>query len=162
MKIPQKEIDWAIQVAEKLPDKFQQSGFSELLRYALSQIDDEHPQKKPVQKVIVKLPVTKVSHDFPDLHRLAKEGNRDQHVAWAVAELFTREEEVNNISIRQIIKDHLAINPPSRQNTNRSLRNLTPKFIVRTKNGRKYHYAPATSFSQIFVGLKEDQNGDTK
>jgi hypothetical protein len=164
MKVPQKEIDWAVQVAEKLPDKFQQSGFSELLHYALFKMEDEvgSHQNKSVQKLIMKLPVTDVSADFPDLHRLAKKGNRDQHVAWAVAELYMREEEVNNNSIRQIIKEHLAITPPSRQNTNRSLRNLTPKFILRTKNGRKYAYAPTPKFTEIFVDLKEDKNGDSK
>jgi len=156
MKIPQKEIDWAVQVAEKVPEKYQQSAFSELLRHALSQMDgEEDGLKKAIKKTIVKSPITDVSGDFPDLHLLATQGNRDQHVAWAVAELYLREEDVNNNSIRKIIKEQLAITPPARQNTNRSLRNLTPKYIARTKIGRKYQYAPAIKFTEIFNGLED-------
>ncbi len=157
MKNPQKEIDWAIEIAEKLPDKFQQPAFSELLRYALFHSEKEKElEEKPKGKLQQKLPEKVSSDGFPDLDLLAKQGNRDQHVAWAVAELHLNNEEVNNQTIRKVIREKLAITPPIRQNTNRSLRNLTPKYITRTKIGKKYHYEPSANFLEIFDNLGEE------
>jgi len=157
MKNPQKEIDWAIEIAEKLPEKFQQPAFSELLHYALFHSDeDEQLAKKPKDKLQPKIPDEVISDGFPDLHLLAKQGNRDQHVAWAVANLYLNKEEVNNEAIRKVIREKLAITPPGRQNTNRSLRNLTPKYITRTMVGKKYNYAPNANFLEVFSELGEE------
>ena len=63
MKNPQKEIDWAAQIAEKLPEKFQQSAFSELLRYALTHMDgDTSSQKKTSKQPILKTYFNKLSY----------------------------------------------------------------------------------------------------
>lgn len=158
MKNPQKEIDWAIGIAEKLPEKFQQTAFAELLRYALLYSDNSEPPNKQLPKKSIHQ-ITKETDfkNFSDLDLLSKKGNRDQHIAWAVAELYARNEEVNNNSIRKIIREHLAITPPARQNANRSLRNLTPKYITRTKNGRKYNYTPTEIFIDIFNDLGEEE-----
>lgn len=158
MKVPQKEIDWAIAIAEKLPEKFQQSAFSELLRFALNHDDEDEGITKRIKPNKQKLAAEDIDTSglFPDLDLLASTGNKDQHVAWAVAELHARGEDVNNEAIRKIIREHLAIAPPSRQNTNRSLRSLTPKYVTRTKMGKKYSYAPSQKISEIFNDLKDD------
>lgn len=156
MKNPQKEIDWAIKIAEKLPEKFQQPAFSELLRYALFySAREKEVEEKPKGKLQQKFSEKVTSDEFPDLGLLAKQGNRDQHVAWAVAELHLTNEEVNNQTIRKVIREKLAITPPIRQNTNRSLRNLTPRYITRTKIGKKYNYEPSENFLKIFEKLGE-------
>ena len=36
MKVPQKEIDWAIEIAEGLPERYREAAFCELLKYSLS------------------------------------------------------------------------------------------------------------------------------
>lgn len=158
MKNPQKEIDWAIGIAEKLPEKFQQSAFSELLRFALNHDDEDDSFTKKIKSNKQKLDAEEIdtSEVVPDLDLLASNGNKDQHVAWAVAELYSKGEDVNNESIRKIIRQHLAIAPPNRQNTNRSLRNLTPKYISRTKTGNKYIYVPSKRISEIFNDLKDE------
>lgn len=157
MNNPQKEINWAIEIAEKLPEKFQQSAFSELLHYALFHSDEsKRSEKKTKDKLQTKIPEKVLSDGFPDLDLLAKQGNRDQHIAWAIAELYLNNMDVNNESIRKVLREKLAITPPGRQNTNRSLRNLTPKYITRTMVGKKYNYAPSTNFLEVFNDLEEE------
>ncbi len=103
----------------------------------------------------------KLAEDVPEEYRLiahilAKKGSRDQHIAWAIAELFSRNEEANNLSIRDVIREYLAISPPGRQNTSRSLRNLTPKYVLRTKTDNKYHYIPNAQLAEIFQNLNDE------
>jgi len=161
MSDPKEAIDWSLKMVEGVPEEHRVAAFSELLRYSLS--SQSEPVNIPDQKT--NLPqkdsqlslVHDISKKLPELDLLAKKGSRDQHVAWAVAELYVRNEEVNNESIRRILKEHLAITPPARQNTNRSLRDLTPKFIIRTKVGKKYFYTPSIRLPEIFEGLEDSK-----
>jgi hypothetical protein len=155
MKDPKESIEWAMGLTKDVPEEFRVVAFAELLRYSLSLISNT-PGNSDLNKNNRPLPsLHNISNGLPDLHLLAQKGSRDQHVAWAVAELFARGEEVNNESIRRIIKEHLAITPPVRQNTNRSLRDLTPKYIIRTKVGKKYFYSPSARLLEIFEGLED-------
>jgi hypothetical protein len=155
MKNPKESIEWAIGLAKDVPEEFQVVAFAELLRYSLNLISNtlSNPDLNKNNRSLP--PLHNISNGLPDLHLLAKKGSRDQHVAWAVAELYARGEEINNESIRRIIKEYLAITPPVRQNTNRSLRDLTPKYIIRTKTGKKYFYTPSARLLEIFEGLED-------
>ncbi len=161
MKNPKDAIDWAIQVSENLPEKYRESAFPELLRYALASEEisksETRNAKVPLEKIVTPSPMVNVLNNLPEAHLLATKGNRDQHVAWAVAELNSRGEEAINVTIRKIIKEHLAVTPPTRQNTNRSLRNLTPKYIIRAKTGKKYHYVSSAKLAEIFKDLKDEK-----
>ena len=153
MKNPKESINWAMELAKDVPEEFRVVAFAELLRYSLSLIPNIPSGPNLTQSNHPLPPLRNISSELPDLHLLAQKGSRDQHVAWAVAELYARSEEINNESIRRIIKEHLAITPPVRQNTNRSLRDLTPKYIIRTKTGNKYFYSPSARLPEIFEGL---------
>ena len=98
-----------------------------------------------------------VMKGIPDAHLIATKGDRDQQIAWAVAELFTRGEEINNQTIREIIRIHLAITPPNEPNTSRSLQKLTPKYIMREKgeSGKAYSYSPTINLIELFDDLKD-------
>ena len=157
MKTTKEAIDFALKLAEDVPEEYRIVAFPELLRYSLSSLttissitkNSELPRNGSVS-------LDNFSNTLPDLQVLVKKGNRDQHVAWAIAELFSRNEEANNLSIREIIREHLAISPPERQNTNRSLRNLTPKYVLRTKTDNKYHYVPSAHLAEVFENLKDE------
>lgn len=155
MKNPRESIEWAMGLAKGVPEEFRIVAFSELLRYSLNLISNTSSNPDVIKNNRPLPPLHNISDGLPDLHLLAQKGSRDQHVAWAVAELYARSEEINNESIRRIIREHLAITPPARQNTNRSLRDLTPKYIIRTKTGKKYFYTPSARLLEIFEGLED-------
>ena len=157
MKTPKESINWAKELAEGVQEEYRVAAFAELLRYSLN-VDAGIPDApNPPASRHPLPPLHDISNGLPDLQLLAKKGSRDQHVAWAVAELYARGEEINNESIRKIIREYLAITPPGRQNTNRSLRDLTPKNIIRTKVGKKYIYSPSAMLLDIFVGLGDEK-----
>ncbi len=157
MKTTTEAIDFALKLAEDVPEEYRLIAFPELLRYSLSSLatvssiakDSELPRNHSISS-------DNISDTLPDLHILAKKGSRDQHIAWAIAELFSRNEEANNLSIRDVIREYLAISPLGRQNTNRSLRNLTPKYVLRTKTDNKYHYIPNAQLAEIFQNLNDE------
>jgi hypothetical protein len=161
MKNIKKSIDWALKIVEEIPEKYQVSAFPHLLRFAFESLEDTDEElvfKEPKLKAPnSNSPLSEVLSKLPDAHTLATRGDRDQHVAWAIAELFSRNEEANNVSILEIIRDHLAISPPGRQNTNRSLRNLTPKYVLRTKLHNKFHYVPSAKLAEVFENLKDER-----
>ncbi len=163
MKNPKAAIDWAIELADSLPERYRELAFSELLRHALNTVSEDNVESNfgevsPKQKETPSV-LSSALKDIPDAHLVAAKGDRDQQVAWAVAELFNRGDEINNQAIREIIKTRLAISPPNEPNTSRSLQKLTPKYVMREKgeSGKAYSYLPTINLIEIFDDLKDSE-----
>lgn len=161
MNNPKVAAEWAVQMAELLPERYREAAFSVMLKFALESLDKDNFEPRGGQLSQEKTTISntnlkKIMTGIPDDEVIATKGNRDQQIAWAIAKLVSHSEEANNTTICEIIKTILAINPPTRQNTNRSLRYLVPKYVIREKkkNGRGYSYIPSVKITQIFEGLE--------
>lgn len=151
----EKKAKWAIEIAEHLPERYKDNAFRELFRLALqSSVPYDAPQTASSADPRSKL-IEQILSKTPEAYKVAEKGNRDQQVVWAVIELNRRGEGAYNESIREAIKTYLGINPPNRQNTNRAIRNLLPKYLIREKRegGKGFKYEATTNSIKIFEGI---------
>lgn len=155
-------VQWAMEIVDDLPEKYQEAAFAELLRYALSSMPGAaevdtvaDTQAKPAlylsepwqKKLISKL---------PEGYLVAK-GSRDQQTVWAVVKLLERGEEATSESVRKIIKTCLGVSPESLGNTSGRLGKLTPRHVKRKEreDGKGYAYTPTVMAFEVFEGLEE-------
>jgi len=150
-------LQWAMEIADDLPEKYQEAAFAELLRHALSSIQGAAEvdtvadiQAKPAlqKKLIGKLPKD---------YLVAGKGSRDQQTVWAVVKLLERGEEATSESVRKIIKTCLGVSPESLRNTSGRLGKLTPRHVKRKEReaGKGYAYTPTVRALEVFEGLEE-------
>jgi hypothetical protein len=157
-------VQWAMEIADNLPEQYQEAAFAELLRYALSsmpgaaEVDtvadtqakpDLHPSE-PWQKKLIS--------ELPKDYLVARKGTRDQQTAWAAIKLWEQGDEATSKTVRETIKTKLGVTPPSEDNTSNRLRQLTPKYLRREKRkkGRGYAYTPTAKALEAFEGLEEE------
>jgi len=153
-------LQWAIEIADDLPEKYQEAAFAELLRYALNSMPGAaevdtvaDTQTKPAlhlsepwqKKLIIEL---------PEGYLVAK-GSRDQQTVWAAIKLWEQGDEAMAKTVRETIKTKLGVTPESKDNTSRRLRQLTPEYLTREKKGRGYVYTPTAKALEVFEGLEE-------
>jgi len=154
--------NWAMEIAEGLPEKYQQVAFAELLRHVLksrpnpTENDTEVPSRagysQPTTPWLERL-VSELPHDY----HIAEAGTRDQQTVWAVIKLCEQGDEATSESVCEIIRASLGVTPPSPKNASGSLRRLIPKYLRREKrkNGQGYAYVPEAEALEILEGLKE-------
>lgn len=154
-------LNWAIDEAEKLPERYREIAFSELFQYALAHIGKEIVGEKTDDVESFNSVSTSTKFEtrdgIPEAHIISVKGKQKHHVAWAIWKINNNGEEANNKSIRDAIRDHLAVSPPNRQNTNRVLRDLTPRYVIRTKVGKEYQYKPSSKIFEAFKDLSDDK-----
>jgi hypothetical protein len=99
--------------------------------------------------------LSSVLSNLPPDHLIAENGSYDQKITWAVIRLFKDGQPAVNETIRDHIRLNLSISPPSRQNTNRSLRRLVPKYLSREPSGqgRSLTYFPKPEVLKLFKNL---------
>lgn len=93
--------------------------------------------------------------ELPEAHSVQEAGDRKQQTVWAVATLYTRDLDVTTEEIRRVIRTELGVAPQNEQNTARTLRALTPRFVMRRErlDGPGYIYEPTAHSLQIFEDL---------
>lgn len=135
---------------------------SDQLNTAIQQIEWDDAEDEMVSNLAEEKREAEISDWFssavkklPPDHLIASEGSYDQKVGWAVMRLFEERKPAVNEAIRDYIRLNLSIAPPSRQNTNRSLRRMTPKFLSREQagDGRSLAYYPKPSVLGLFTDL---------
>jgi len=158
----QSVVQWAIEIADDLPEKYQEAAFAELLRYALNSMPGAaevdtvaDTQAKPALHLSEPWQKKLIS-ELPEGYLVAK-GSRDQQTVWAVVKLLERGEEATPESVRKIIETGLGVASESPSNTSHSLRKLTPKYVKREEReeGRGYAYTPTAIALKAFEGLEE-------
>jgi hypothetical protein len=92
---------------------------------------------------------------LPEAYRIQEDGNRAQQAVWAVVTLQSRGVEVTSEAIMNVIRTELGIAPQNSMNTARTLRKLTPRFVMRRDrpDGRGYVYEPTARALDAFEGL---------
>jgi len=140
---------WAMEIADGLPEKYQQAAFAELLKCVLNL--KSSPTGQGVEKT------RRLINKIPDDHLVATEGSRDQQTVWAVMRLWEQGEEATPAGVINIIKARLRMQPESRSNTSGRLADLTPRYLMREEReeGRGYAHKPTPNAVKIFEGLQE-------
>ena len=155
-------IEWAIEMAEGLPEKYQVVAFAELLRHALKSTSyaaesgaGESSLAATLQPASQSLQERLIG-ELPDDYLVATNGSRDHQTVWAAIKLWQQGKEVTSASIIDCVKTHLCIQPEGAANTSTRLRNLTPKYLSREKReeGQGYAYRPTPKASDIFEDLE--------
>ncbi len=149
----------ALEAADAGPDEFRSTTYSEVLRFKLSQLvglvdtssgaaDLRASQRREREP----------QGGAPESYMLADHGTKEMHVVWAVIEITEEEAIADNKAIRQRIQEVLGVTPQNRQNTNRTLRDLVPRYLRRSvkEQGRGYQYLPGPRALEIFADLGAD------
>lgn len=165
-----KKANEAIEIAEDLPGDYKEKAFEVILTHLLRGEQPEVPENG--QKVTAVKAEEKngesnkndlkgwekrVVNQIPEAYIISDNGNRNQQCTWAVIELYKRGEEASVENVRLIIKDELGLTPQNRSNTSRTLKNLTPKHLSRSKKGKEYYYTPTVNSIEIFEDLVKDE-----
>jgi hypothetical protein len=156
-------VEWAAELAEELPEKYQVAGFQEFLRHRISRIETDSKIAAPA--LLHHTPVKSLANsigpnttwisdlveNLPPDH-VIRGGSEEQKVGWAVIYINLKGGLAINEQIRDYIKFNLGVASPSRQNTNRALRKMFPKHLSREKvRGEKsYAYSPKPSIGELF------------
>ncbi len=161
---------WAEEMSKELPSEYKVAGFQEFLRYRLAISEERNlapdlpiaPNDQDYPKDHKKQPTDWISDlvsEIPADHLIRESGSEDQKVAWAVINLANKGHEGINRAISEYIRFNLGIAPPSRQNINRALRNLFPKYLSREKHEktRSYAYMPKPAVKETFAKLKSNK-----
>jgi hypothetical protein len=155
-------VQWAIEIADDLPEKYQEAAFAELLRYALNSMPGAaevdtvaDTQAKPALHLSEPWQKKLIS-ELPEGYLVAK-GSRDQQTVWAAIKLWEQGDEAMARTVRETIKTRLGVTPESQQNTSSRLRQLTPEYLGREKReeGQGYAYTPTAKALEVFEGLEE-------
>lgn len=157
----QKILDQTVEVTETLPERYREIAFSALLRYFLTSSSKSHIGISN-QKQIKDHDSSSESDDgnmvsdLPEAHVIAENGNRAQETMWAALTISARGDEVTTESIMRCIKVELGKSPQKGTNTSTTLKNLTPKYLSRTKaeEGSGYTYEPTKNAFRVFEGLE--------
>jgi hypothetical protein len=154
-------VEQALEIAEGLPEKYQEVGFAEVLRHILrhssakaSSGASEAATQSGSQSSRSKL--EELAESLPDAYLVA-EGTRAQQVIWAVVELSMEGEEATRESVGERIEIGLSITPPHPNNISTLLGDLCPRHLTREKreDGKGYAYRPTSQALEIFEGLGE-------
>lgn len=159
MNVIDDAIASAAAAAKRGPEEFREVVFAEVLRYELLKtlpgIDTggREPQGRTYAHEMA-------TFEGIEPHKVAEKGNRQMQAVWAVMELSKDESVADNEAIRKKIKDTLSVKPQSRQDTNRTLRKLVPKYLTRKEKveGQGYEYFPGPDASDIFERLRSESN----
>lgn len=162
--IPKAEaiIQWAIEIAEGLPEEYQVVAFTELLQHALKSMSyvaesgaGEPPLAATLQPASQPL-LERLVSELPDDYLVAAQGSRDHQTVWAAVKLWQQGKEVTSASVIDCVKTNLCIQPEGTGNTSTRLRNLTPRYLSRAKReeGQGYVYQPTPNASEIFEDLE--------
>jgi len=150
-------LEWAQDLADGLPEKYQQVAFAELLRYALSTSGTATSDTAQRGSVNLEPWQQNLIDNLPPDSLVASKGSRAQQAMWAVITLLGVGEEATVDSVCELIRQSLGVIPEGKTNASHTLRNLTPKFTMREEGqtGRGYAYTPTASALEVFEGLVE-------
>jgi len=154
-------ISRAVAAANSGPEEYREATYVEVLRHLLSKVaPPDEPLSGPglEQGLPEAGPARTVTLPEPDL--VADSDDHEMQTVWAVMALAEEGREAINETIRQKIELALAVTPQNRQNTNRTLRRLVPRYLARRKKneGEGYAYVPTARAREIFQNLEEDAN----
>lgn len=156
------EINWTLEKIETIPEEYRVAAFKVLLKYKLLGKDDS--RQDPEGLIISEQDNStdnsddwkiKLYKEIPHAHVIAQSGDRKQQALWAVIELHKIDAEANTNSIRETIKKKLAITPETVDNTSKTLKLLTPKYIIREdrEKGQGFTYHPTQFSLECFEDL---------
>lgn len=150
------EIEEAIAAAslDKVPEEFKETTYEVILQHEINGnlISSSISSKVDVSNIereTLKDWEEQLAKELPK-GSVAAEGTRSQQTVWAVVTLYLRGKEANRDSIRKVIKDELGVTPQSEDNTSRTLKNLVPEHLNRSKEGKIYYYEPIRNAVKIF------------
>lgn len=169
----------AVRMTEGLPEKFQQAAFKEIVRFSLErQLTQPVPapnlatasnvvsatrnegnvttaDESSTAAVLSARDELPTTDELPAPHVVKEQGNRAQQTIWAVIRIHGRGDEVDVPAIQEEIKKALATKPQRANNTSRTLRRLTPKYVNRhdREEGQGYSYTPTEHAFEIFKDL---------
>jgi hypothetical protein len=165
-----KKANEAIEVAEDLPEEYKEKAFEVILIHLLRREQPEAPVNSQEVTAVkaeeangesnkndLKGWEKRVINHLPEAYIISDNGNRNQQCIWAVIEFYKKGEEASVENIRLIIKDELGLTPQNSNNTSRTLKNLTPKHLSRSKKGKEYYYTPTVNSIEIFGELVNDE-----
>jgi hypothetical protein len=156
MKSPNEAAQWAVKMAETLPEKYRPVAFAEFLRFALlNDAEDGHSGEGPADTSLTLPPknnpswVLDVYAGVPEDHVVAA-GSNKQRAVWAVIKLHSMGQSATSPAIREIIKTQLGVTPESEKHMPDTLKELTPEYLSRKKEGRGFRYLPSRASLEIF------------
>lgn len=148
----------AVEAAGEAPEELREAAF----RIVLERLLDLEPAQpnSPTGTPAEKPPKhnsweERLFANLPEGHLVQERGDRKQQTVWAVASLHQRGTDVTSEEIRRLIRTELGIAPQNDQNTARTLRGLTPRYVVRRDRteGRGYIYEPTARSIEIFEDM---------
>ncbi len=149
----------AVQIADSLPEKYQEVAFIEIFRAKLSANPPfASPDEEKRENAGASYPESHAAQTqtrLPAAHLIKERGDRKQQAVWAVVTLQERGEDATSDAIRSTIRQQLGITPQNATNTGRTLRQITPRYIKRESknNGHGYVYYPQEEAFEIFEEL---------
>lgn len=154
----QELLTWTEEQVKALPSEYRAAAFQELLGYKLAA---RQPESASTAAQVSQSPtapvasnwISQILSDLPPDFAVSERGSEEQRVAWAVLHLVAAGSLAVNKSIGEEIRLKLSVPPPSRQNINRALRKLTPKYLSREQHGRGLAYFPKPAIRELFANL---------
>ena len=157
----QSAIRDAIEAADAGPDEFRAITYTEILKFKLSQlVAAGHAPSGSADLEVGQGSEQGLQSGAPESFLVADHGTKEMQVVWAVVEITQEGATADNPAIRQRIEEVLGVTPQNRQNTNRTLRTLVPRYLRRTskEEGRGYQYSPGPRALEIFSALGADES----
>jgi hypothetical protein len=164
---PMSIIESAMEIAEKLPEKYQVAAFAELVCHGLRSAPvllESDPDEQvragpdiPEEPSLGERLVAELPNDFD----VAEKGSRAQQALWAVVKLWQDGAEATPLGVCDTIKMKLGKTAESPDNTSKTLRKLTPRYLERhrSQKGRGYTYVPKKNALEVFDGIQEGGKG---
>jgi hypothetical protein len=154
-------IESAMEIADKIPEKYQVAAFEQLLRHALgsapvsAEADTGAPVGVGPSPSSGGAGLQALAGHLPNDFVVKGRGSRAQQAMWAVLKLQEDGAEATPARVRDTVKTRLGKTPESAKHTSRTLRDLTPRYLERreSEGGRGYAYAPTQNALEIFDGL---------
>ena len=155
-------IAQATEAADNAPEDLRTEAFTTVLAHLLTTASPTGEAPRAVGETLqppAAPPATTweeaVVEGLPEPHVVRERGNRGHQALWAVVTLQGRGVAATTEDITKLIRTELGLAPQNVPNTARTLRGLTPRYVMRRDrdDGQGYIYQPTAHALDAFEGL---------
>jgi len=156
-------LDWAKELSNRLPDKYQKSAFEILLQYKLNGIHgklvnltEEYDKSVIIpnnEKKVLEDWEVEIINNLPNPESIIKSNFRQKQALWAVIELLKENKEATVDEIRNTIRRKLGIKPQVTSNLCKTLSKLEEMGVLtreKKDDTKLYIYYPTIEAKHFF------------
>ena len=145
------------EIVEEIPSDLRTSAFAELLKFVLNpdseslllSHDTPAVEGKDTSNADIPEWLSNIFSNKPEPHVVAS-GSRQEQAAWGIIQLCSEQKHATKENLREVLKTRLGVTPESKSNTNRTLRNLVPRYLTREESDNGYSYLPTRNILDVF------------